>query len=174
LQKEALEELSMEFTCMEICHAAMISLAAFVPKSSSAPAAWEGWLQGLIERRWAQASLSKGVVWAAVMGLTLRYLAEQASGLLTQRVGAGLEASTAGASSAVAETAARALTVLVEFVCGLSQLWTGTSGTDSKSVKLLTFSIDHLTQVCAQTQLHGIWRFLYQTLLDITLKNFGL
>jgi hypothetical protein len=150
MQKEAVEELSMEFTCMEICHAAIISLAAFVPEPSKAISAWAGWLHHLIERRWALASLSKGLVWAALMGLTLRHVAEQASGHLVQCIGVSSSGEDDCAAGAMAESAAKVLGILVEFVCTLSKVWTGTSATDIKSVKLLIFSIDHITQVCAQ------------------------
>jgi hypothetical protein len=135
MQKEALEP-SMEYTCMEICHGAIVSLAAF-SMAEAETSAWEDWLAALITSRWASATSAKHSLWANVLARALRFLANEVVGLEDF------------AAELPGRDAAAGILTMTGFVCRLSQSWSMDSGTDAKGPVLLRYSLDHLMQVRA-------------------------
>lgn len=126
----------MEYTCMEICHGAIVSLAAF-STAEVATSAWEDWLAALITSRWASATSAKHMLWANALARAIRFLANELVGLEDFAV------------ELPGRDVAGGLLTMTDFVCALSQAWSMDSGTDAKGPILLHYSLDHLMQVRA-------------------------
>lgn len=132
-EKQALEP-SMEYTVMEIIHAALVSGAAF-SKGSGGQSAWDAWLWNVLQGRYESATVDRAGVIVLAIAHAHRLIANQAIGAqkLAPQISAG--------------DAAQMLESTTTAMCKLLEKWSGTSASDRKHALLLAYSLDMLMQV---------------------------
>jgi hypothetical protein len=134
-EKQALEP-SMEYTVIEIIHAALVSGAAF-SQGSSGKSAWDAWLWTVMQGRYEAAT--RGGDRAEVVVHTFshahRLIANQATG--AERIPAFLMEADVG----------HMLQATTSAMCQLLDKWSGKSASDTKHALLLSYSLDLLMQV---------------------------
>jgi hypothetical protein len=135
-EKQALEP-SMEYTIMEIIHAALVSGTAF-SKGSSGNSAWDAWLWTVLQGRYEAAT--RGGDRAGVIVHTYAHAHRLVANLAT-----GAEKLPAHLTEV---DAAHMLESTTSALCQLLDKWSGTSASDKKHALLLAYSLDMLMQVC--------------------------
>lgn len=132
-EKQALEP-SMEYTVMEIIHAALVSGAAFV-KGTNGQSAWDAWLWTVLQGRYESATVDRAGVIVNTIAHAHRLIANQATGF--QKLPPQLTEADAAFMLESATTA----------MCKLLDKWSGTGASDRKHALLLAYSLDMLMQV---------------------------
>jgi hypothetical protein len=133
-EKQALEP-SMEYTIIEICHAALVSGAAFLHSAGSATSAWQVWLGAVLQGRYESATLDKSGVLTLAIANALRMIANEATG--TQKL----------APEARVEDGGQLLSTVQHAIGELLDKWSGASASDCKHAMLLAYSLDLMVQV---------------------------
>lgn len=132
-EKQALEP-SMEYTVMEIIHAALVSGAAFTT-GPSGQSAWDAWLWTVLQGRYESATVDRAGVVVHTIAHALRLVANQVTGVQGM------------APHLTQQEVDHMLDVTTTAICQLVDRWSGSSASDRKHSLLLSYSLDMLMQV---------------------------